>query len=340
MKRANLETLVSHKPFWKRVPGVLDLAYSMMLSTHGRKRIMATKFYDVVGRPNGTLGAHFRTYFRQVGPYVPSGKAYEYAVDDERLTWLENLQTENPLGGTQTFASYCQSQGKSFLRSPGLRMGLPTTGDRVYPWWALMASRYRRKLFLQEHGVLFDYDIETAKPTLLLQAYERFGGHGRAELPTWSSYVADKRKFRTRLMADLDVSEDVIKEVLQVVVNGGRASPKAGAIQSAIGSTEKVRAFMAHPLYVGLVADQKVCWEAFRSAAEPGEAGGEYLTRLYFALENEVAQAIEPELLRQDIWWVHDGFMTTQKVDLERLHQVITQKTGYEVVIEEEAMRK
>lgn len=215
-----------------------------------------------------------------------------------------------------------------------------------------MQSEVRHELFLAEHGRLFDYDIEAAKPTVTLQAWRRLMQTHQPNrlrdptctLPTWSRLVADRTAFRTELAAEVTISMGNAKAVCQAVLNGAWASPHpSNSICAELGRDTTLR-LMDSAMYKALRADFQVFWSELQvlnrmanlmlipEGASPGQA----ISLLYNQIEDEIMSAADSFFEREGrhVWFVHDGFMSDVDICRSGLEEFISHETGYAIRFE------
>ena len=322
---SDIAALSQRRGFRQAAAKALDLAYELMLSPNGKRQVHHDLLYRLAGRPNSNFGAYFHTFFSRTGQYIPGERSFDYSVKDWKLPLLEKHAGCNH--NTHAFAAKCQSKGRTFTIQPPARADLPRTGHRLYPWWAMMKREWREKLFLEEHGEMWDYDISNAKPTLLLQVYDKLRGHREGKLSTWRWYVEDKEAVRRQLMDDLGWDKRRTKAALQAVCNGAWVGRIDGCLEDEWDLQD-------HPIYIGLRADFKQMWNVLSALKRDGETQGQTLSREYAALEDTVMTAISETIDPPEwVWWIHDGWMTKNPVFLDT--QYVYQKTGLKIEIEE-----
>lgn len=314
----------------------LELCYELQLSPTGCRAMSVGELRKILGSSNNDLTRYLHTLVRQVGAYTIGGATYKYSAVDERVSKLE--QALNVGSGLQVYA---EAHGKSFKEAP-TRSEYKCTGDRHYNWWTNMRKDLRQKLFLDTHGVLYDYDIEAAKPTLTLQAWRNWmdinfpTDHKHLDackLTTWSELVNNRTQFRAALSHEVGISDAEAKVVCQNVLNSAFASTHhENGICEAIGK-EATERLMKCELYVGLRADFKTMWSYLKKLAPPGTTAGQYMSRFYDALERKVMDVIEREL-EVDAWFIHDGFMTCKEVNTDILEAKVRDETGWNVKLE------
>jgi hypothetical protein len=192
-----------------------------------------------------------------------------------------------------------------------------------------MQGQWRRKLFLEQHPVLYDYDISNAKPTLLLHAYDKMKGWREGLLPTWRAYVKDKAAVRQKLMGEMGWDKDRTKEALQAICNGAWVS-SGGCLA---GEWDLAK----NETYLGLREDFQEMWLVLEKMRRPGETQGQCLSREYMHLEDLVMDVVSTCLDPDEwVWWIHDGWMTKTPVETQQVETEVKKKTGMDIQVEED----
>lgn len=316
----------------RRAEKVLEFAYDLMFVPQGQQALHSKEYYKIIGTIGRGPAAYFDTLFAKVGSYskgspAKAGQTYKYRPRRDRVQ-----RCADAAGYTDGLLKAAARAGRSFRTAPGPRAQLPRTGDRVYPWWALMPSDIRKELFVLEHGKGFDYDIEAAKPTVTLQAWEKLFPEAPV-LKTWRRLVNDRKTFRQELADAAGITEDQAKFVCQVVLNGSWASPVSkNGICERIGEAG-TRRVMESKLYQNLRADFKIFWDYLKDSGTipAGLEVGAACSRFYNQIEDEIMNVVAEELKTQDVWFIHDGFMTSTEINRTALQEVVKFKTGYDI---------
>ncbi len=334
-----------------RANKVVDLAYDILLGPGGKRAIRATDLCRVIGNPSRYPGTYFRTIFRAEGLYGPS-QSYTYRVVPHRLERLAKA-----IGRENGLSAAARLRGYNFRVPPGRRADLPRTGDRVYPWWALMKSAVRTQLFLADHGCGFDYDIEAAKSTVTLQAWRSmmetfrpaYADHPYCQLPTWTALVVDRTAFRMEMGETVGISNDHAKFVCQAILNGGWASPHAeNSIRQLIGHDATVR-LLNSTIYRQLRDDFQIFYAELKEIdaasgleiIKPGQTAGQAISALYNRIEDEIMGAVDKFFAGTvDVWFIHDGFITRERISRPGLEAFIKEETGYLIRFDEKEICK
>lgn len=332
----------------RRAEKVLDFAYDLRLLPSGERGMKATEFYGIIGKIGRGPSDYFNTMFRKVGYYSKLAVAGQASTYKYRPIMPRVQKCADAIGYKDGLLKAAQRKGYSFLNDPGRRSELRRTGHRVYPWWALMEHKARHELFVAEHGKGWDYDIEAAKPTVTLQAWTRLLRSLKPEalkkpeckLPAWNALVADRRAYRENMAEEAGITVQQAKEVCQIVLNSGYASPVSKNAICEILGVESTKRLMGCATYLRLRADFRVFWAELKGLdaeidvlmdLKPGEA----MSHFYNKIEDEIMDVVDRELSNRGIWFIHDGFMSANQIDTKSIEEAILFETGYSIKFEE-----
>lgn len=325
----------------KKAKAALELCYELDLSKNGCKQISATNLRKVLGNQsnsNSEFSAFLHTLVRQVGVYSKiNGTTYGYQTVPHRVSRLEAL-----IGQEGGLRMHAEMQGKSFAVCPSRDEYKLADDNRYYCWFTNVRKEIRQKLFVETHGVLYDYDIEAAKATVTLQAWREWmqinhpgalRSSNACKLATWSKLVYNRKAFRKQLAEEVGISVQHAKEICQSVLNSGFATPHFDNPICQLIGTNATRVLLDNDLYKGLRADFQTMWQYFEEIADEGQTSGQFMSAMYNKQEKQIMDAVA-ESLSVDAWYVHDGFMTHEEVDMEILAEQVKQKTGLNVKFE------
>ncbi len=317
---------------------LLELCES--LERYGPRQISAKELTKLLGNQCKPLGAYLRLGLIQFGFYsIENHQAYSYKPNKE---FCNKLKAELGLTDTPRLTPVPKSD-KVFTVARREYQG-PRRGSRIYPWWSYTCSKERVDRFLMQFNSYFDYDIEVARPTILLQMYEKKVNHtllansDKHQLSTWRFLVRDRSSFRKQIATDIGVSYEEVKDILQSVTNGGYVSTSpANSACKKLGII-KADLFRRHPLYQGLRSDFKTLREVLfpdTSAAVVKKA----MYALYERTEDRIMSLVDQELHKMGVnaWFIHDGFFTHQEVDVRCLEEAIQNQIQLSVKIEKKA---
>lgn len=328
-KRPNL------KPARNREKALNLIKLAEELDTYGARQIRAVELTKKLGNQCKPLGAWLRRGLIQEGLYsVEQQIAYTYRPNHEFVNHLRLLLgvDEKPK------IEVAKEIGKLFI--PCERKNAPRKGHRFYPWWSFMKKEKRREIFLAQFSKLYEFDIECARPTVLLQLYDRklpehLKTSDKHKVNTWRAYVQDRNMFRRQLSDDLGVPVEDIKELLQGVTNGAWASTSArNPFCRKIGQI-KVHYLMKHDLYRGMREDLNTMWKVL-FPEQPKKSIGKKMYGLYEPIEDEIMNSIEKFLKSVDVdgWFVHDGFFTYKDLCVTDIETHVFKTTNWSIKLE------
>lgn len=307
------------------------------LERYGPRQISAKELTKLLGNQCKPLGAYLRLGLIQFGYYsVENHQSYSYRPNKE---FCKRLRAE--LGLTSdTRLTPAPKSDKVFVPCRREYQGT-RKGFRLYPWWSYMNSQEKKDRFLAQFDKYFDYDIEVARPTILLQMYEKkcnpflLGNSNKHKLNTWRLMVEDRTTFRQKIADDVGATYEEIKDVLQSVTNGGYVS--TSPCNSACKKLGSISAYKLknHELYIGLREDFKT----MRGVLFPNVSAADVkkaMWALYERTEDKVMSLVDSELAKMgvDAWFIHDGFFTHTEVDVKALEKSIQSKINLSLKIE------
>lgn len=218
-----------------------------------------------------------------------------------------------------------------------------------------------RTLLLERHGYCYSYDIRATAPTLLLQLAKQTADF---DSPGIDSYVADPNQLRQQLADNSGLPVSAIKPIINSLFAGSRLSTyKSGYIAQLVKSTvgehktAGVVASLQSDLDLQLIRSEiSKIWQLlddtmavrYKHTEVVDPATGEILIKsrrlpksgkqkwaVYFGLERQILEVVRDYIRRQgqDVFLIHDGFVTQTAIDLPKLMAEIKQTTGFLVEI-------
>ena len=211
--------------------------------------------------------------------------------------------------------------------------------------------REARAQLLALRGLRFDYDIDTAAPTLLYQHSFKTPSATGQVLSVIEHYINNKDSVRNRLSTESGLSVENIKGILNAMFSGGFLTTYARSSVFALCDKDPavVKFLQQHPFILGLKADIKTMWEPIKADAKPEY----YWTKtnkhrkrpfnprckwnIYFKLERTVIDEIISycKEIHTNYFLEHDGFRTDKRIDVQDLALYIQEGTGYSVNLKE-----
>lgn len=219
-------------------------------------------------------------------------------------------------------------------------------------WHRLQNIRREKKAeFWNLYGLRYNYDIAACAPSILLQLAQRKGASKFLTAPV-EEYLADRRKLRQHVSKLTGLSYDESKRLINSLFNGARlfrsrwcsASRNYGGyvVDLLIGDSEVRRlrvAIRAMWMVIGhyeLVEVERLGMKA-KGARKVKVRRAKDKWAIYFKHERAVLDLIKEWLTAQGIkhFTEHDGFRTTRQINIAALEQIIEDRTGFQLRIEE-----
>ena len=208
-----------------------------------------------------------------------------------------------------------------------------------------------RALLLAESGLCYDYDIETAAPTLLYQHSFKTPSATGEVLGYIEYYIDNKEYVRNELSDDSSLPVENIKGILNAHFSGGFLTtyPRSQVFRMCNNDPGIVKFLQQHDFIIGLKADIKTMWEPIKADTKPEyywTSTNKWRKRpfnprtkwnIYFQLERLVLdQVIEYcKEIGANYFLEHDGFRTDKKIDTADLSLYIREGIDYNLTFKE-----
>lgn len=228
--------------------------------------------------------------------------------------------------------------------------------------YALKSSRYwhglqnlrreKKPIFWSKYGLVHDYDIAAAAPTILLTLASGKGLHRFAREPI-EQYLQNKRAFREHVASVAGISYEEAKRLINSFFNGAALTQsKFCTAFRELGPHVVEKLQNDKPIRRLRVAIRALWRSISRGEIREVERNGVRMKKyqrtavrkakdkwaIYFENELKVMNVIRSFL---DVRGVkhfdeHDGFRTNQRIDISALEAAIEEQTGFKLTIEEE----
>jgi len=264
---------------------------------------------------------------------VVAARAITYKVNQQGFSkvWLRLH------GRTFNYAPERARQVEPFFRPfiDGAELPLHQTveGGRVYGAHQTLEKPVRAILLKGN----FDYDIQVAMPTLVLQSVAMTAGLSwRAAFPTWANYLGSRAIFRGNLAERLNITVQQAKEVFQGMFDLRKFDGGRGGISSVIG-VEQCKKAMNDATLVKLRAEAVAAWKLVDLH---GKSDGAGRFAYYEQIEQQVMNQIYDIATEHNIryWPFHDGFTLLDGrriVDRAAFCSLIQDRTGMMILLDE-----
>ena len=197
----------------------------------------------------------------------------------------------------------------------------------------------------------WDYDFENCHYAILFQMAKRYDLH----CEHIKDYIHHKEYVRTSLAKTINVDVIQIKRVLIALIYGAHASTsRKVALYDAIPDREKLKRLIHNDTFKNLHRDIKQArdvvlgnWPTSRGSLINDCGKGIKATEDKAKRMAHLIQGAEANMLRaalrcypnEIILLIHDGFVSTHRLDRERIKQAVKDATGYEMELSEERLQ-
>jgi hypothetical protein len=260
----------------------------------------------------------------QHGVYVPGIKSYGYLLNESGADKLRAMSQQHMV---TTSAS---SQVETYPELATLSFTYSLKSDRY--WHRLQNIKRERKADFWRPYLPFNYDIDAAAPTLLLQMALNFGlpailGRGVQD------YLSNKAAYRGHVAELTGCSLNNAKRIINSLFNGAKLGEnERWSIFNALkADREAMRRLIADQKIRSLRASIKQVWRGIGQRFEVKSSTAKW--GVYFRAERRVLEVIRDELVQAGVphFTEHDGFRAGREIDVEAMQQVVKSKTGFEI---------
>lgn len=298
------------------------------LNLFNERQVHISELTRRLGNPTRPIAKFLMQGLIREGSYSAGSRSFTYRPNN---AFADNLRTELGINETSVLeiAKKCE---KVFV--PCAREDAKKTGNRYYPWWATMKSEKMHELFLSQFGKMHKYDMCASKQTIQLGIFK---AKSSIQLKYWELYVADRSMFRTKIAQDLNIDIKTVKSILQAISNGGYASLSPyNPICKDIGIA-KTALLMNHEFYIGIREEFKVLRNVLFEGIKIRDTK-RMIHDLYEEHENKIMELVAKKLNSENIdaWFIHDGFMTHTKCDINKIQLEVNFELNMNVTFDEE----
>lgn len=241
------------------------------------------------------------------------GQSFEYKT--ERARQVEPL-----------FRPFLASDDPAGLALPKIE------GGRLYWGAAQTVEKEVRAIILKGN---YDYDIQAAMPTLVLQSIAaREGLDWREAFPAWARYLGNRAAYRESLAQRLNITAKQAKAIFQGLFDLRKFNLGQRGIVEIIGR-EKTKKAKEDPILKALADEAFDAWSRL-GLQNDGNARFQYYEREEQKVMSVIYEAARTGGIR--FLPFHDGLTLLDGrriADLDGLRALIFEKTGYDVLIEE-----
>lgn len=214
----------------------------------------------------------------------------------------------------------------------------------------------KRNAFLCNNGYKYNYDIEAAAPTLILQQAHRYhkNQHKKKPLltPHLENYVNDRTTVRNQIALECGCTSDQIKTLVNALLQGGKLSSWSNnkTFQDLGSDYDLLKRLQNNKTLCDIRKDISSCWEVLKGDISVGTitdlngrtrrralSGGDK-SGYYRFLEKQVGDVIRKTLKKDNNWslWIHDGWCCQRIVDDVELISEVKRQTGFVIKLSSE----
>ena len=212
-------------------------------------------------------------------------------------------------------------------------------------------SEVRTKL-LANSGLRYNYDIDSAAPTLLYQhSFKTPSATGEC-LDVIEHYINNKEQVRRKLARESGLPVENIKAIINAHFSGGFLTTynRSQVFRMCNSDPAIVRFLQQHVYIQQLKAEIKTMWEPIKEDTKaeyywtssnkrrkrPFNPKAKW--NIYFRLERQVLNQVIRYCrhIKCNYFLEHDGFRTDKRIDTNNLSLYIRQQTGYNLTFKEE----
>lgn len=211
-----------------------------------------------------------------------------------------------------------------------------------------------KKAALADHDLVYQYDIECAAPTLLLQYSQQLplkldannnwtSGPCDIWLPALNQYVNNKTQCRRDLATAADITIEQAKIIINALFAGAQLSlnPTTEIFQMLGGDRIRIEYLKQDSFLVQLRTDIKIMWDYIKTTlSRRKSASGRFIPisskqkwGLYFDLERKILDVVRKYLteIGNAHFLEHDGWTCVNEIDELSLRSYIKSQTGFDI---------
>jgi hypothetical protein len=218
------------------------------------------------------------------------------------------------------------------------------SSDRKWHWIQSQRRQEKQAIYVAS-GLVHNYDIKCAAPTLLLQYSQMLDDPMDLYLPALTKYINDRKTVRIELAKQADMHEQDIKVLLNGMLQGQHLSTyRRGTVYELVdGDIAKIKFLQQNEFVAQFKEDISVMWKHIskemyrrryadkRGVVRTSPITSKQKSALYRRLERQVLNAVEQYLVKTNNQFVleHDGWVTKNEIDQKELVEFVRNETGF-----------
>ncbi len=209
-------------------------------------------------------------------------------------------------------------------------------------------ARDIRGPLLANHGYRYNYDIEAAAPSLLLQRAQKLNPDFAA--PALSHYIQNRSEIRQQIAQQCDISTTDVKSTINAMLHGAYISKNSYSqiLQQLNYNYRAIDALRANDTITAIREDIREMWkilkplfpERFMINCRGNQVrvrlSGRDKSGLYRELEEQIGRVIRKYLKRECVrhLWIHDGWCADKVIDTNELCAEVRRQTGFVIELD------
>jgi hypothetical protein len=316
----------------------------LYITTNKTAWIARQEFYKHFGNTSRPLGRYLKdtildttdNWFNQA-----TGECKKYRLN---IAGLNHVKT---LAGLEQFVPTIDTELDQQLTTGDFEYSAKS--DRLYNPIQNITRRIRQPL-LANRGYRYNYDIEAAAPTVLLQRAQQIDPD--VKFPALENYVLNRSLVRQQLAKSCEISETNVKFVINAMLQGAVIScyEHGKIFQELQNDYDAVRRLQHNNQIQAVKQDIKHLWTILKrdfperlTTLKSGKTrrarlNGRDKSGYYRAIESQVGKVIQKALRKHKIkfLWIHDGWACDGVIDPRALETQVRRSTGYTIRIDYE----
>lgn len=265
------------------------------------------------------------------------GKCKQYKVNESGLLYIRSL-IKNPSDIALVKSIVINNHGNELSKKKFIY------NDKSFRQWhplQNLRSEYREVVF-SEAGFTFNYDIECAEPTLIMQYAQH---NGMDEYPfAIKKYIQNRKFYREYISKLADISEDTAKEIITALFNGAHigCNNRTSIYKLLQYDEARVLVLKQDPYIIELIQNIKMCWSfiiptltRYRSPKTNRliSISPRQKSMVYFQLERQVIDAVMKYLKETNnkCFIEHDGWRCINEIDTISVRLFVKQHTRFDI---------
>jgi len=190
-----------------------------------------------------------------------------------------------------------------------------------------------RRSTMRAQGYAYEYDIESAAPTLIYQLAQHAGLSPRTQTDTIDAYLADPCTWRMNLAQDLGIDYSVAKQIVTARFAGATTRNYRSIHEYLHWDWNKLKQLRAHTGFQQLSKEIVKLWRKIRQFYDRPRLSPRDKWNYYFEVERKVMRVVQRELRKNQgrYFLEHDGWRSTTWIDPYMLKLQVKKQTGYSV---------